>query len=52
MAYENLCMYCFQDLNGESICPHCGKEYKSKDSLAKHIKDKHPEGEHPEAGQS
>ena len=24
-------------------CPHCGKEYKSKDSLAKHIKDKHPE---------
>ena len=27
------------------VCPHCGKEYKSKDSLAKHIKDKHPEGE-------
>lgn len=34
------------------VCPHCGKEYKSKDSLAKHIKDKHTEGEHPEAGQS
>ena len=24
-------------------CPHCGKEYKSQASLAKHIKDKHPE---------
>ena len=25
-------------------CPICGKEYKSKDALAKHIKEKHPEG--------
>ncbi len=24
MAYENLCMYCFQELNGETVCPHCG----------------------------
>lgn len=24
-------------------CPHCGKEYKTEDALAKHIKDKHPE---------
>ena len=29
MAYENLCMYCFQDLNGESICPHCGKDARA-----------------------
>lgn len=25
------------------VCPHCGKEYKTPDALAKHIKDKHPE---------
>ena len=24
MAYENLCMYCFKELNGETVCPHCG----------------------------
>ena len=24
MAYENLCMYCFEDLEGHGICPHCG----------------------------
>ena len=29
MAYENLCMYCFQELNGESICPHCGKDARA-----------------------
>lgn len=29
MAYENLCMYCFQDLGGESICPHCGKDSRA-----------------------
>ena len=23
------------------ICPHCGKEYRSEDSLKKHIADKH-----------
>ena len=23
-------------------CPHCGKEYKTPDALAKHIQDKHP----------
>lgn len=22
MAYENLCMYCFEDNGGESVCPH------------------------------
>jgi hypothetical protein len=26
MAYENLCMYCFQDLGGKSTCPHCGRD--------------------------
>lgn len=25
----------------EYICPHCGKVYKSKASLSKHINDKH-----------
>ena len=29
MAYENLCMYCFQELNGERICPHCGKDARA-----------------------
>lgn len=24
-------------------CPHCGKEYKSKTALAKHIEEKHQE---------
>lgn len=28
----------FQD---EHICPHCGKAYKSAETLAKHIEDKH-----------
>ena len=26
MAYENLCMYCFDDLSGHSTCPHCGRD--------------------------
>ena len=26
MAYEHLCMYCFKDLNGADVCPHCGKD--------------------------
>jgi len=25
-------------------CPHCGKEYKTEDGLANHIKEKHPDG--------
>lgn len=25
-------------------CPHCGKEYKTEDGLAKHIQEKHPDG--------
>ena len=29
MAYENLCMYCFKDLRGSSICPHCGKDARA-----------------------
>ena len=29
MAYENLCMYCFKDLNGKSVCPHCGKDSRA-----------------------
>lgn len=29
----------------EYVCPHCGKEYKSKASLDKHIASKHPEAE-------
>lgn len=24
-------------------CPHCGKAYKSREALEKHILDKHPE---------
>ena len=24
------------------ICPHCGKEYRSEESMKKHIADKHP----------
>ena len=26
MAYDNLCMYCFEDRGGESVCPHCGRD--------------------------
>ena len=26
MAYENLCMYCFEELGGRAVCPHCGKD--------------------------
>ena len=29
MAYEHLCMYCFKDLNGASVCPHCGKDSRA-----------------------
>lgn len=29
MAYENLCMYCFKDLGGDSICPHCGRDARA-----------------------
>ena len=29
MAYEDLCMYCFEDRNGESICPHCGRDSRA-----------------------
>ena len=29
MAYEDLCMYCFEDRHGESICPHCGRDSRA-----------------------
>ena len=29
MAYEELCMYCFEDRGGESICPHCGRDSRA-----------------------
>ena len=31
-----------QDEKTVNVCPHCGKEYKTAEALAKHIKDKHP----------
>jgi hypothetical protein len=34
---------------GESnhFCPVCGKEYKTREGLENHIRDKHPEVESP-----
>ena len=29
MAYEQLCMYCFENRGGESICPHCGRDSRA-----------------------
>jgi len=29
MAYENLCMYCFEDMDGKTVCPHCGKDSRA-----------------------
>ena len=29
MAYENKCMYCFEDLNGQHVCPHCGRDARA-----------------------
>ncbi|MDO4355635.1 MAG: peptidoglycan-binding domain-containing protein, partial [Clostridia bacterium] len=29
MAYENLCMYCFEDTGGETVCPHCGRDSRT-----------------------
>jgi len=29
MAYENLCMYCFEDMDGKTTCPHCGKDSRA-----------------------
>ena len=29
MAYENLCMYCFEDLEGQTVCPHCGRDSRA-----------------------
>ena len=29
MTYENLCMYCFEDLRGQTTCPHCGRDSRA-----------------------
>ena len=29
MAYDNKCMYCFEDLGGRDICPHCGHDSRA-----------------------
>ena len=29
MAYENLCMYCFEDNGGNDVCPHCGRDARA-----------------------
>lgn len=29
MAYDNLCMYCFEEMDGKSVCPHCGKDSRA-----------------------
>jgi len=29
MAYENLCMYCFEDMEGKTTCPHCGRDSRA-----------------------
>ena len=29
MAYENLCMYCFEDHGGQTVCPHCGRDSRA-----------------------
>lgn len=30
------------EASGTFICPHCGKTYKSREALDKHIGSKHP----------
>ncbi len=29
MSHENLCMYCFEDLQGQTTCPHCGRDARA-----------------------
>ena len=29
MAYENLCMYCFEDMEGQTTCPHCHRDSRT-----------------------
>lgn len=29
MAYENLCLYCFEDNGGQDVCPHCGRDARA-----------------------
>lgn len=26
MAYEDLCLYCFENMAGKTVCPHCGMD--------------------------
>lgn len=33
----------FDTPDEEYICPHCSKQYKSRENLDKHVKEKHPE---------
>lgn len=37
----------FAEETAKLACPHCGKEYKTGEALAKHIKDKHPDAADP-----
>lgn len=37
----------FEETTARLACPHCGKEYKTGEALAKHIKDKHPDAADP-----
>ena len=29
MAYEHLCMYCFEDKGSRPVCPHCGRDSRA-----------------------
>ena len=29
MAFENLCMYCFEETGGADVCPHCGRDARA-----------------------
>lgn len=29
MAFENLCMYCFEENGGADVCPHCGRDARA-----------------------
>ena len=29
MAYENLCMYCFEEKGSRPVCPHCGRDARA-----------------------
>ena len=29
MAHDNLCMYCFEEMDGRTVCPHCGRDSRA-----------------------